>query len=194
MTLIEALIVVAIIGVLMALALPAFSLARQAARRSMCSASLHGFGVAFTLYRDQNRGNLPFANETYSVPAGWLEPIASLEPFLDVDPPSLNDQGQVVTRAPFLCPSDDSFGPTHGMSYIYAPFVFMQVVPPPGTVEYVTRMFDSDPASPLLSEQSAWHAGSRPRERLGGRNTLRIDCAVMTSLPPPQVAARATIR
>lgn len=167
--------VVAVIAVVVAIAMPALSFARRSAKITSCAASLRGFGVSFTLYRDQHRGVLPFANELYSLPVGWLEPLVALEPFLDVPLPRLDPAGRIVTGAPFLCPSDLEYGPIHGMSYAYIPAAFMQVMPPAGAAEYVTSMIERSPEIPLMQDYLPWHAS---------RNTLRIDGAVRQRRDP----------
>jgi prepilin-type N-terminal cleavage/methylation domain-containing protein len=54
-TLLEILVVVAIIGLLAALLFPVFSRAREMARRTSCASQLHQLGLAFALYeQDQN--------------------------------------------------------------------------------------------------------------------------------------------
>lgn len=52
-TLIELLVAIAIIGVLVALALPALSSARETARRSLCLSNLRQIGIAMHTYHDQ---------------------------------------------------------------------------------------------------------------------------------------------
>ena len=58
-TLVEILIVLAIIGVLVGLLFPAFSQARERARRASCAATLANFGKAFHLYSQDYDGLLP---------------------------------------------------------------------------------------------------------------------------------------
>jgi len=66
-SLIELLVVVAIVGLLAALLLPALAQARSAARQSVCSANLHQIGVALAEYLNEYRGWIPGSPNT----SGW---------------------------------------------------------------------------------------------------------------------------
>lgn len=59
--LIELLVVVAVIGVLAAILLPALARAREAARRVSCANNLMEIGIAFALYASENDCRLPWS-------------------------------------------------------------------------------------------------------------------------------------
>ena len=77
-TLVEMLVVMAIIGILIALLLPAVQMARESGRRTGCANHLHQLGIALQSYHDSQR----------VLPAGFILPnqtlwSASLLPQLD---------------------------------------------------------------------------------------------------------------
>ena len=58
-TLVELLVVIGIITLLISILLPALSAAREAARRTSCMSNLRQWGMAWQMYCDQNKGNIP---------------------------------------------------------------------------------------------------------------------------------------
>jgi prepilin-type N-terminal cleavage/methylation domain-containing protein len=114
-TLVELLVVLAIIGILVALLLPAVQAAREASRRSSCANNLHQFGVALQNYASY-KGALPpgaqlkgadvFANAN-SLLLPYLEETSIASQYR-YDRPYWEQESELV-RTPvdtFTCPSN----------------------------------------------------------------------------------------
>jgi prepilin-type N-terminal cleavage/methylation domain-containing protein/prepilin-type processing-associated H-X9-DG protein len=72
-TLVELLVVVAIIALLVSLLLPAAQGAREAARRGHCQVNLHNIGIAYQQYRTKNQGSSPVSGVYLSALKPFLE-------------------------------------------------------------------------------------------------------------------------
>jgi prepilin-type processing-associated H-X9-DG protein len=87
-TLVELLVIIAIIGLLIALLLPAVQAARESARRTGCSNNLKQLGLALHMYH-LNDGRFPALTEHDSVPSstgfesGWWSWNARILPYID---------------------------------------------------------------------------------------------------------------
>jgi prepilin-type N-terminal cleavage/methylation domain-containing protein len=121
MTLIEMLVVIAIIGVLIALLVPAVQKVREAANRAQCGNNLHQLALGVHHFHDA-KGHLP-TNRWYGQKAAgpnrqnwsWL---AQLLPYIEQDniyrtgniPAATLLQSGIMAEqiSMFLCPSDDS--------------------------------------------------------------------------------------
>jgi prepilin-type N-terminal cleavage/methylation domain-containing protein/prepilin-type processing-associated H-X9-DG protein len=97
-TLVELLIVIAIIGVIVALLLPAVQAAREAGRRTQCKSNLRQIGLALTQYLDRQgeRGKFPdVAKNPRTLNSQGLPSLFDvLAPYCEQN------------RELFLCPSD----------------------------------------------------------------------------------------
>ncbi len=90
-TLAELLVVIAVIGILIALLLPAVQSARAAARRSQCASNMRQIGLAIHQYANDHRGRFPLLAHDNPLEKSWLQ---TLDPYLE-------DMDQVR-----LCPED----------------------------------------------------------------------------------------
>ena len=135
-TLVELLVVVAIIGILVALLLPAVQAAREAARRGQCSNNLHQLSLAMHNHLTARRYVPPAIDWSTSTASNWSV-LARLLPYVEED--SLRNlinfkfnYGDVV-NAPqharvtemkiplFVCPSDQQQEPKVGTSQNHFP-------------------------------------------------------------------------
>jgi len=82
-TLVELLVVVAIIGVLVALLLPAVQAAREAANRAECASNLKQMGLAVHNFHDTNRGLPPQGTYTVGTTFSGYSIHARILPFVE---------------------------------------------------------------------------------------------------------------
>lgn len=129
-TLVELLVVISIIGVLMALLLPAVGAAREMARRMQCAANMRQFGQA-TIHYETSKLNLPASRYYNSLNTRIYSWVNAILPALDDNSARLIDQREnlgfnfntdpvLQLNLPWLlCGSDDAAdsGPADAMSY-----------------------------------------------------------------------------
>ncbi len=124
-SLIELLVVVAIIAVLVAILLPAFQGSREQARRLACASNLHHISGAWHMFLEESGGrflqginaNINYGGRKGAVPAYQVS--KPLNPYLEL--PSIVEEGAEV----FHCPSDSgsravqpSYFEHYGTSYM----------------------------------------------------------------------------
>jgi prepilin-type N-terminal cleavage/methylation domain-containing protein/prepilin-type processing-associated H-X9-DG protein len=111
-TLIELLIVIAILGILASLLLPTFGRARESARGTVCLGNLHQIGIALQLYVMDNHNKLPVMRDVSPDPT-----VAATNTFPAIQTVLASQLGNTnVLR----CPSDkDHFFEITGSSYAW---------------------------------------------------------------------------
>lgn len=125
LTLVELLVVISIIGVLLALLLPAVQQARAAARRTSCMNNLRQLGLAIAQYTDSHGGRFPRGADDPSDLTSW---VFTLAPYLEnVD-------------AMRICPEDplrQAWHETRGTTYLLSEYLAMDI---PESVETIDQL------------------------------------------------------
>ncbi len=157
-TLVELLLVIAIIALLAGISVPALSKVRERARMASCSSNEKQIGVAVNSYTLDSRDTLPLC-EGFSSYYGYPDLKSSLAPYLSA-------KAEV-----FKCPSDMLRGAgcqfaLHGTSYEWNSFVSGMKI---DRVKFTISGLDV--VGPLLGDADAVHAGER-------RNYLYSDGSV----------------
>jgi len=105
-TLIELLVVITVIVMLMAITLPAVSLAKGMTKRTICKSNLRSIGWAFRMYLDDNDNKMPSATR---MPSAQLDDKPPITKFLNI---------YLKDSRIFKCPADQGIKyPDQGKSY-----------------------------------------------------------------------------
>ena len=186
-TLIEILVVVAIIGILAAILFPAFARARENGRRASCQSNMKQLGVALLQYSQDYRGKVPPAaynlDGTYAGLRTWigiLQPYAKSYqiarcPSQKADPfgawGSANDEDYQI-RWPsygfnyhFLNPNNCQ-QTADGSDWLFTPIGLSRVRQPSETVAFTEAKIVADQRGWFLSEFSHGSAGHRRRRTM----------------------------
>jgi len=123
-TLVELLVVIALLAVLAALLLPAMVRAREKARATQCTANLGQWGLAYRLYADDNDDFLPRRGQGVQAlfqidrPTDWFNALPSylgLPAFQQIVATNLKPGPN--DRSVFICPTASDPGGTYFLPY-----------------------------------------------------------------------------
>ena len=137
-TLTELLTVIAIIGILAAILIPAVARVREAARASQCASNLRQIGLGIALYADDHRGVMPgpiasgqgptFVDQAFTQTkvTGYL--ATYIAPYIAVNE-AKNSTGSIKANEMFKCPAwseqtPDQSGPSFLVNIIPSGFGF----------------------------------------------------------------------
>jgi len=107
-TLVELLVVLAVIGILAALLLPVLGRAKESARAAACLSNLHQAGIALQIYVSENNNKMPFMWDTLTNSTVVATNTATIDKVL---------AAQLGNKNVLRCPSDPHIFEITGSSY-----------------------------------------------------------------------------
>lgn len=179
-TLVELLVVIAVIMLLLGLLVPSLRATREAARSVICVSQLRQIGTAFEAYKVNHSELFPYADDSLDIPAGRVQPIDTLANLLGVSPPAAAGPELTDAGAPWRCPSDPIIAARYGSSYRYELWQLFAIFGPQQQ-RTASRISSNGGVLALMRETLVFHSLSNDPVILGaakGRNYLRPDGAV----------------
>jgi len=183
-TLVEVLVVIAIIGVVIALVMPGVAMVRAESKSTFCLTNLRQLYAALDVSRQQRKDTFPYASPL-PVPAGQTAVVPSLPERLKAIMPMESDT--------WKCPADESLDTEElGSSYVYIAGAFMsaslmlepvifetpgQTISPQADAERVARLITQRYTNgylrfvPLMADSGDYHANGNRHPR----NAVFID-------------------
>lgn len=160
-TLVELLTVVAIIGILAAILIPAVGRIKERARTMQCLSNLRQIGIACLSYTSEHKGLLPVWGNSPLTPANekganWQQKIT---PYIGLD--------QVSTRSRFRCPTANE--PASDNQTSYNSSFFLDKAPLNGRIPNVTTPIVMVADAPVGNYDGIWpwnYSGYSQAQRL----------------------------
>jgi prepilin-type N-terminal cleavage/methylation domain-containing protein len=126
-TLVELLVVIGIVALLLSILLPAISMARSRANRTVCQAQLRDIGAAFTMYMTDSKGILPAVNTIPSIkppPDNSPSVVKLLQPYIRSANKVFRCPADRITKDTANAPTGvETYFEREESSYQYNPFV-----------------------------------------------------------------------
>ncbi len=161
-TLIELVVVVAIVGMLVTLAMPAFGRMQDRAKSTACAANLRSLGVAVLSFAQDNDNRLPIVEGYPSNPIYTGEQAAEAQTLIEAFGP------YGLTQGGLKCPADQEWFAAEGTSYLWKPTLDEELVNNPVIYGRRGQRFIPSQYASLCTDFEAVHG---PR---GGKRTNRL--------------------